>query len=510
MLSELAPETLAPEKKMLWSVHYPSYDRPGFPANQTAARTVGDMAWQTEKVVIVTQLNRDFGDPVLSLCGLSTCMASGTRRGKVVDLPFSVEGLADHVTNLNLSANAMPNLPQKVSAFRLLVTLDLSRNRIETLPGGVLGSLPGLTNLSLSGNILRSCSGLEGCSALQKLDLSCNFLRLAGPGSLPPMPSLTWLSLRNNWIESLPPDSLPPGLVKLALDGNRLASGEAFAAAVQALPLLQELRVDDNSLRGAVVLGSDRGDGILARLKTLSLSGNRIKAIKLAGLRSLDKLDLAGNILSDLSGILGCKALKVLSVANNRLDAVPLTLHTMSLQVLDLKGNRLRHMRNLLDFTIDQAIAFLRHMDLDILHFVPPSVLAEQPEPGPPQPEAGPPRELEGPAGHLAMAIEALTDQETLPRALIAAEKAKSPTSQSPAPPFARAPPRVAAVAATESVPSKVPLTRRADARPRQVSTKTGDLGISVKTGSVARPRPVSAAAAGPVQRIVRTRKHLL
>jgi hypothetical protein len=476
---------LVVEKKMLWSVSYPSYDRPGFPANQTSARTVGDMAWQTEKVVILTEVNRDLRDPVLSLGGLSTCMASGTRRGKVVDLPFSVEGLADHVTSLDLSANAMPNLPQKVSAFRLLVTLDLSRNRIETLPGGVLGSLPGLTHLSLSGNILKSCSGLEGCEALQALDLGCNFIRLGAAEHLPPLPSLTSLSLRNNWIEGLAPASLPPGLVKLALDGNRLASGEAFAAAVHALPLLQELSVADNSLRGAVVLGSDRGDGVLARLRSLSLSGNRIKSVRLMGLRSLDRLDLAGNILSDIDGILGCKALKVLSIANNRLDAVPLSLHTMSLQVLDLQGNRLKHMRILLDFTIDQAIKFLRHMDLDILHFVPPRAPASVDS-------------TRGCADHLATAIEALTDHEALPKTLLAAERAKSPTSQSAAPPLVHAPQRVAAVAASQSVPAKLPLTRKKEAPAKK---------IAIKAGTAAKPRIVTSA--GPVQRIVHARKQL-
>ncbi|CAH6786022.1 platelet glycoprotein Ib alpha chain [Phodopus roborovskii] len=106
-----------------------------------------------------------------------------------------------------------------------LDTLDLSRNKLQSLPSLGL-ALPALTTLDISFNQLGSLSPavLEGLSQLQELYLQNNHLRSLPSGLLMSVTNLKKLSLANNKLRELPPGLLDglEELNTLYLQGNWL------------------------------------------------------------------------------------------------------------------------------------------------------------------------------------------------------------------------------------------------------------------------------------------------
>ena len=91
-----------------------------------------------------------------------------------------------HLTDLDLSHNRLPSLPGGVfGGLAFLVNLDLSHNLLSILPGGVLGGLAHLAGLDLSHNLLVGIpDGVLGAGimvGLLHLDLSHNKITSLAP-----------------------------------------------------------------------------------------------------------------------------------------------------------------------------------------------------------------------------------------------------------------------------------------------------------------------------------------
>uniref|UniRef100_A0A2N9IE65 Uncharacterized protein n=1 Tax=Fagus sylvatica TaxID=28930 RepID=A0A2N9IE65_FAGSY len=146
------------------------------------------------------------------------------------------------VIKVNLSRNAIQELPVELSSCISLQTLVLSRNKIKDWPGAILKSLPNLSCLKLDNNPLGQipADGFQAVSRVQVLDLSGNAASLpehpvfssipqfarALPEEFQHLTSLTELDLSDNNIAVLPPELglLEPNLQALRLDGNPLRS----------------------------------------------------------------------------------------------------------------------------------------------------------------------------------------------------------------------------------------------------------------------------------------------
>ncbi|SFN25321.1 leucine-rich repeat-containing protein kinase family protein [Variovorax sp. OV329] len=148
----------------------------------------------------------------------SGALAGATRidlSGGLTELPPELFALGDTLEALNLSGNALADLPDDLARLRRLRIVFCSDNRFTHVPK-VLGTLPALEMVGFKSNRIRELSG----------------------ASLPPR--LRWLILTANELADLPDElGRRPRLQKLMLAGNRLSKLPPSMAACERLELLR-------------------------------------------------------------------------------------------------------------------------------------------------------------------------------------------------------------------------------------------------------------------------------
>lgn len=240
------------------------------------------------------------------------------------------------------------------SRFSLLVT---GRFSIEAIPNALFINLSDLLFLDLSDNRLETLPPqTRRLANLQSLVLNNNPMGLFQLRQLPSLTSLETLHLRNTQ-RSLA--NFPPSLENLlSLSDVDLAQNALprVPEALYSLPNLRRLNLSDNEiaeLSAAVEMWQ--------KLETLNLAHNKLRALPsaLCKLQSLRRLYVSDNQL-DFEGIpagigkLG--ALEVFAAAHNRLEMIPEGLcRCGSLKRLNLSSNRL--------ITLPDAIHLLGDLD---------------------------------------------------------------------------------------------------------------------------------------------------
>ena len=148
----------------------------------------------------------------------SGALAGSTRlnlAGGFTEFPPEIFSLADSLEVLDLSGNALSDLPQDLPRLRKLRILFCSNNRFTHLPE-VLGR----------------------CEQLDMVGFKSNRISQVGAAALPPR--LRWLILTGNEISELPDElGRRPRLQKLMLAGNRLSRLPDSLAACDRLELLR-------------------------------------------------------------------------------------------------------------------------------------------------------------------------------------------------------------------------------------------------------------------------------
>ncbi len=165
-----------------------------------------------------------------------------TLRAGLSEFPAEIFELADTLEVLDLSGNALSELPDDLPRLRRLRILFCSNNRFTELPA-VLGR----------------------CEQLEMVGFKANQIRHVPAEALPVL--LRWLILTDNRIEVLP-DALGrcTRLQKLALAGNRL---QGLPVSMAACSRLELLRISANQLRELPAWLTD-----LPRLTWLAYAGN--------------------------------------------------------------------------------------------------------------------------------------------------------------------------------------------------------------------------------------------
>uniref|UniRef100_A0AAG5D2A0 Leucine-rich immune protein (Long) n=1 Tax=Anopheles atroparvus TaxID=41427 RepID=A0AAG5D2A0_ANOAO len=244
--------------------------------------------------------------------------------------------------------------------------LLLRQSSVAFLPTTLFEQFPQVDQLTASGVALRSvpAGSFDKATKLVQLDLSLNGLQHLPPGAFGKLTALEYLSLQNNSLAAFDAGAvLPAGapLRSLNLSGNGLA--EMRWESLGQLRTLETLDVSNNRLAVVSVAKSVRW--LLARnnrasaietdannfifvLERLDLSGNELQQVTaLSRFAKLTHLDLSHNRLStvDFSLFRNMKALTELNLAHNRLFTVTTTGGTppaappTTLDVVDLSNN---------------------------------------------------------------------------------------------------------------------------------------------------------------------------
>jgi hypothetical protein len=165
----------------------------------------------------------------------------------LTEFPREIFDLADTLEILNLSGNALSDLPDDFPRLRKLRVLFCSDNQFTAVPT-VLGECPQLSMVGFKANRIRTLPA----------------------AALPPQ--LRWLILTDNQLENLPPEiGNCPQLQKLMLAGNQLTNLPETLAQCQNLELL---RIAANQLTAlpAWLLA-------MPRLSWLAYAGNPFSAV---------------------------------------------------------------------------------------------------------------------------------------------------------------------------------------------------------------------------------------
>ncbi|KAG7320204.1 hypothetical protein KOW79_016057 [Hemibagrus wyckioides] len=279
---------------------------------------------------------------------LEPCPSPCTCTGTLLDCSRLIKGsklqrLPSWVTQVDLSHNKLRTLPEALfSRLHRLTEIKLDNNELETMPDFGPHSA-NISTLILANNKISSISPeqLRPLSSLETLDLSNN--NLVDVKGFPSLP-LKNLYVNNNRISVLEPDcfkNLSDTLLVLRLNRNRLNS---IPAKTFQLDNLQHLDLSRNRLRR---IKSLTFNGLHA-LRSLNMQRNGIVRLldgAFWGLSKLEILQMEYNNLTEVSKgwLYGLSSLQQLHLAHNavsRIKADPWE-PCQKLAELDLSSNQL-------------------------------------------------------------------------------------------------------------------------------------------------------------------------
>lgn len=246
----------------------------------------------------------------VTLGGAQTDLSPEERLKKVLDLLHS----GGHRLNLSLQGFNLSFVPVGLrDIVKQPKSLDLSHNRLKTLPDWFDDAFANVRGLNLASNQLSSFEQLDGLHKVQTLDLSGNKMR-TWPTALSNLTTLSRLYLNFNEMNLLPKSIAKlTGLKELAIAGNGLTD---LPSSISKLTNLQILDIGYNRLRDAFVLHG------LTRLTEIYAPSNEFYDLSaFYALSSLEVLDLSVTQITDVPR--GINRLSRLTVLN--LSRTPMT-----------------------------------------------------------------------------------------------------------------------------------------------------------------------------------------
>lgn len=226
-------------------------------------------------------------------------------------VPEGAEDLSDlkhmiYIEELTISSGPADQL-SVLSGLTQLKTLSITKTSVSTEELAVIGNLPALQELKLSGCGLSVIDNLSGLVALTDLDLSDNTVR--NLTALSGMTELEELHLQHNAIEDL--------------------------SSLSSLTKLQVLDISHNSVSSLSPLAG------LTKLTVLNAATNKLTSLEgVAGLTDLLMLNVGYNALAKIDSLEGCLKLQELDISNNKLTDISVLSKHMDLAKLDFSYNQ--------------------------------------------------------------------------------------------------------------------------------------------------------------------------
>ena len=253
---------------------------------------------------------------------------------KEFDVPEGASSLADlrhlaYLEKLTLSTGLSGQLSH-ISGLSCLTELSVSNTAVSAEELTVIGHLPSLTKLSLSGCSLSTTVGLESAISLTHIDLSNNAIR--NISALTFLSKLQEVNLSHNALNDLTALSTLTGITSLDVSNNNLTT----LAPVTSLSSLKKLIAKFNAL--TEISGFEK----LTALTELDLSNNTIESVAaLSSCVELLKLNISNNALKDISMLSVLNKLTDLNFSHNSVTKIPQFQKDCDLVNIDGSYNKL-------------------------------------------------------------------------------------------------------------------------------------------------------------------------
>lgn len=217
-----------------------------------------------------------------------------------------------------------------ISSLAKLNHLHITDTSVSAEDLVVIGALPKLDKLTLSGCGLSTTNGLEKATSLRYLDLSNNTIR--NISALASMTALQEVYLQSNALTDLSSLSAIKTIMRLNVSGNALTS----VTPICGIRGLIWLDASNNQLNNLDKIGS------LTALKELYLSKNLLTdAATLGNCTELQVLYLDNNQLTDISALSALTKVTMLNFAYNQVTELPAFEKDCALVVIDGSHNLL-------------------------------------------------------------------------------------------------------------------------------------------------------------------------
>ena len=229
------------------------------------------------------------------------------------------EGAADYtdikymqyLENLTINSGVSGQL-SNISSLSQLTTLHITNTSVSADELKIIGSLPKLQRLTLSGCGLSTVAGLESAAGLNYLNLSKNTVRNISP--LSSMKDLQEADLQHNALTDLSALSSCTSLITLNVSNNSIKT----LSPVCGISSLTKLSADHNVI---TQLGNV---GQITSLTELTVSYNQLTDIsQLASSTTIKSLDISNNQITDISILAELMSLTHLNFSYNQVLELP-------------------------------------------------------------------------------------------------------------------------------------------------------------------------------------------
>jgi Leucine-rich repeat (LRR) protein len=250
---------------------------------------------------------------------------------------YTIGGVVEPVTLSDPALEAHLRQLLGITDGQTLLTSDLWAITELTVPENTLtlsdlAYLTGLQKLCIYGGSSYNLSVISSLTQLTTLDIREFSLSQAELNAIGSLPNLTELTLSGCGLSSVEALSGLRNLTYLSLSGNTIRD-------ISALSFMTELHELDLSSNAVTNLNAISG---LKKLTRLNLADNSVSSlIPLSGCTNLVLLDVSGNALTGLTGIEDMKQLSCLYAARNQLTDISLVAANPVLMELDVSENNL-------------------------------------------------------------------------------------------------------------------------------------------------------------------------
>lgn len=223
-----------------------------------------------------------------------------------------------------------------LSSLVNITSLQIRNTSVTTEELQMIGSLPKLEQLTISGCGLATIAGLENATSITFLNLSQNTIRDLSP--LASMVNLKQLCVDNNAVNDLTALSELKSLTTLEASFNLLTE----LAPIYSCSALTSLEVGNNNIDS--VTGIEK----LTSLEKLNVSFNKLSDVSpIASCPNIRELDISNNTISDISALSGLTNLFTLNFSRNNVTELPVFETNCALVTIDGSHNQLVSLENL-------------------------------------------------------------------------------------------------------------------------------------------------------------------